>query len=235
MFNNPKIREKSTIVSDFVLPRLALVDPELTYSVPPRVTAFTGIDVLAHAVESYIALSANAVSRLVSLEAVRLVSRYLPVAVANGGNAEAREKMAWASTLAGIGITHGGVALPHALGQPVSGLTGAPHGASISACLAKVVEISFIADIQGFADVAEAIEPSIAQLSPREKAEKCASLISRLLKDTDCEIGFGALGLRKEDIKKVMDIALTGYYSNIECNPKQVSKEQIEQIYMDCM
>ncbi len=236
VFNNPKIHEKGTIVSDFILPKVALVDPTLTYSAPSKLTAFTGIDVLAHAIESYIGLNANSVSRLASLEAVRLVSKYLPAAVSNGRNTVAREKMAWASTLAGIGISHGGVALPHALGQPVSGLTGAAHGASIAACLAKVVEMSFVADIEGFAEIAEGMEPSIAALTPREKAERCAPLILRLLKDTDSRIGFTALGLRKEDIGKVTDIALTGYYFDIECNPKRiVDREEIEKIYMECL
>ncbi|MGA2548038.1 MAG: iron-containing alcohol dehydrogenase [Rectinemataceae bacterium] len=235
VFNNPKIHEKSTIVSDLVLPKLALIDPQFTCSAPPKLTAFTGIDALAHAIESYIGLNANPTSRLVSLEAVRLVARYLPVAVANGRNLEAREKMAWASTLGGIGIAHGGVALPHALGQPVSGITGAAHGASIAACLAKIVEMSYVADIEGFAAIAEAMEPSLAPLSSREKAERCGSLIVRLLKDTDCEIGFGALGLKKEDIKKATDIALTGYYFDVESNPRRVNREQIEKIYIDCL
>jgi alcohol dehydrogenase class IV len=144
--------------------------------------------------------------------------------------------MAWASTLAGIGIGHGGVALPHALGQPVSGLTGAGHGATIAACLAKIVEMSFVADIEGFAEIAEALEPCCAPRPPREKAERCASLILRLLKDTDSQVGFGALGLRKEDITKVTDVALNAYYYDIECNPKRiVSREEIESIYQQCL
>ena len=81
------MHQKGTIVSEFVLPKVALVDPSYVYR-PGKATAYTGIDALAHAVESCIGLGATTMSRLASLEAVRLVARYLPVAVSNGWNVE---------------------------------------------------------------------------------------------------------------------------------------------------
>lgn len=235
VFNNPEMKEKSTLISEHVMPKVALVDPALTYSAPPTLTAHTGIDVLAHAVESYIGLNASTVSKLVSREAVELVFKYLPVAVANGQNVEARDKMAWASTLAGIGIVHGGVALPHAIGQPVSGLLGAPHGGSIAACIGRILEISYIADLQGFAELAEAMDPTISSLSQRAKAEKCPELVTRLLNDTNSAARFSDFGMNEGDIDKVTNIALTGYYFDIESNPKKVTTEEIKQIYRDCL
>jgi len=235
VFNNPQIKEKSTIFSDKIFPIVAIVDPELMYSMPPRLTALTGIDALSHAIESYINIHANSYSKMLAIESVRLVSTYLPAAVANGKNREARAKMAWASTLAGMAIAHVGTVLPHALGQPVSGFCGAPHGGSIAACLAKVLEFSFISNFEGFAEIAEAMDPAIKSLPIREKAEMSAKLVQRLLKDTDSEVTFSDFGLKEGDIDKVTDIALKAYFIDIGNHPRDVTKEDIQKLYRECM
>ncbi len=235
VFSNSQIQEKSTIISDRVFPRLAIIDPELMYSMPPELTALTGVDVLAHAIESYISVHANSFSKMVAIESIRLVSTYLPAVVAYGKNKESREKMAWASTLAGMAIAHAGVALPHALGQPVSGFCDAPHGGSIAACLARILEFSFTADFNKFAEVAEAMDPAVKSLPLRERAEKCAKLVERLLKDINIKVRFSDFGLKEEDIEKVTHIALTGYYFDINSHPKQVTPEDIKRLYRECI
>lgn len=235
VFSNPDIKEKSTIFSDKIFPKVTIVDPELMYSMPPRLTALTGIDALSHAIESYINIHANSYSKMLAIESIKLVAEYLPAAVANGKNKEARGKMAWASTLAGMAIAHVGTVLPHALGQPVSGFCGAPHGGSIASCLAKILEFSFTADFNRFAEVAEAMDPTVKCLPLREKAEKSAELVQRLLKDTNSEVTFSDFGLREEDIDKVTNIALTAYFMDIDNHPKQVTKEDIKRLYRECI
>lgn len=235
VFNNPQMREKSTIISDKIFPKVAIIDPELMYSMPPGLTALTGVDALAHAIESYISVHANSFSKMIAIESIRLVSAYLPATVAYSKNKEARGKIAWASTLAGIAIAHAGVALPHALGQPVSGFCDAPHGGSIAACLAKILEFSFTADFNKFAEVAETMDPAVKSLPLREKAEKCADLVERLLKDINIKVRFGDFGLKEEDIEKVTHIALTGYYFDINSHPKQVTPEDIKRLYRECI
>ena len=235
VFNNPEIKEKSTIFSDKVFPKVAIVDPELMFSMPPRLTALTGVDALSHAVESYINIHANSYSKMLAIESVKLVSAYLPAAVANGKNKEARAKMAWASTLAGMAIAHVGTVLPHALGQPVSGFCGAPHGGSIAACLAKILEFSFTSDFNRFAEIAEAMDPAVESLPLREKAGKSAELVQRLLKDTNSEVTFSDFGLKEEDIDKVTNIALTAYFMDIGNHPKQATEEDIRRLYRECM
>ncbi len=236
VLNNPTIKEKSTIFSDKIFPKVTIVDPELMYSMPPRLTALTGIDALSHAIESYININANLYSSMLAIESIKLVAQYLPAAVANGKNKEAREKMAWASTLAGMAISHVGTVLPHALGQPVSGLCDAPHGGTIACCLTRVIEFSFTADFNRFANIAEAIDSSaIKSLSLREKAAKSAELVQRLLKDVNSEVTFGDFGLREDDIDKVTNIALKAYYMDINNNPKLVTKEDIQKLYKECL
>lgn len=128
VLNNPALKEKSTIVSERIFPTIAIVGPELMISMPPKITASTGFDAFAHALESFISLKANPFTTMVSREAMSIVLRNLPEAVANGENIKARENLAWASTLAGAAIAHIGVTLPHALAQPVGGMLGVPHG-----------------------------------------------------------------------------------------------------------
>lgn len=91
---------------------------------PPELTAATGVDVLSHSIESYINLNATYFSELHAKEAMRIIARYLPEAVANGKNLIAREQVLWASTLVGIVITHVGTTLIHCIGHVIRGRAG---------------------------------------------------------------------------------------------------------------
>ncbi|KKL10165.1 hypothetical protein LCGC14_2558580, partial [marine sediment metagenome] len=218
-----------------IIPRVALVDPQLTVSMPSKLTALTGIDVLAHAIESFINIKATPFSKMVSIEAIRLVGMYLYRAVRNGRNMIARENMAWASTLAGIAIAHANPTLPHALGQAAGGYVHAPHGASVAACLLEILKISFMEDQKSFGEIALALDPSVRDLSPYEKAKESVTLVERLFKDIDCCVRFGDLGLKEEDIHRVTEIALTGYFTGINLHPKTADKEEIIRIYRACL
>ncbi|HEB31222.1 MAG TPA: iron-containing alcohol dehydrogenase [Spirochaetes bacterium] len=235
VLSNPEIREKSTIAHERIIPRVALVDPQLTVSMPSKLTALTGIDVLAHAIESFINIKATPFSKMVSIEAIRLVGMYLSRAVRNGRNMIARENMAWASTLAGIAIAHANPTLPHALGQAAGGYVHAPHGASVAACLLEILKISFMEDQKSFGEIALALDPSVRDLSPYEKAKESVTLVERLFKDIDCCVRFGDLGLKEEDIHRVTEIALTGYFTGINLHPKTADKEEIIRIYRACL
>ncbi len=221
VLNNPVLKEKSTIVSERIFPKLAIVDPELTMSMPAKITASTGFDAFAHALEAFISVRANPFTDMVSREAMSLAVRNLPEAVASGGNIKARNNMAWASTLAGAAIAQIGVALPHALAQPVGGMFGVPHGDSIAACMVNVLEASWQADLEKFAEISSIIDPSVNTLSLRQRAEKCSELVGRLLSDIHLHVNYSSFGMTENDIEKATAIALTGYYFDIECHPKK--------------
>ncbi len=235
VFSNSKIKEKSTIVSERIVPRLAIVDPELTYSCPPQLTALSGVDVLAHSIEAYINIHASPWVRLVALEAIRLVSEYLPTVFQNGADAEARQKMAWASTLGGMAIAHANPTLPHALGQAAGGYIHAPHGGSVAACLSQIMRISYASDPQRFAEIAQAMDKEAAKLPLNVQAEQAAVLVDKLFDQIQVKVRFGDLGMRAEDIDRITEIAMTGYFTGISCHPKQVTSAEIKQIYRDCL
>jgi alcohol dehydrogenase class IV len=119
---------KKAIHSDFVLADVAIVDPHLTVSMPPSVTADTGLDALVHAVEAYVSVHATPFSDLAAIEAIGLIAEYLPVAYAKAGNMEARFNMSLAATLAGLAFTSGGLGAVHALSNPLGTEYRLSHG-----------------------------------------------------------------------------------------------------------
>jgi alcohol dehydrogenase class IV len=235
VLNNTRIHEKSTIISAWILPRISIVDPGLMVSMPPQLTALTGIDALAHAIESYINLAANPFNRMLALESIRLVAHYLPAAVANGQNLAARAQMAWASTLAGGAIGFVATTLPHSMGQAVGGFKNAPHGATLTAVLVKVLEFSWRADLDLFAAISEALDPETRSLSVRARAEMCPRLVERLLVDTGTIVRLSDFGLTAADIDRVTQIAFTGYGADIGLHPKKATVEDVKRLYQACL
>jgi alcohol dehydrogenase class IV len=235
VLSNPELREKSTIVHERITPNLAIIDPELMFSMPPKLTAFTGVDALAHAVESYLNVRSTPFSKMVGAEAIRLIAQNLPQAVSNPEDEEARINMAWASTLAGIAIAHASPTLPHALGQAAGGFVDAPHGASVAACLTEIMRISVSSDVQSFAEITSALDPSVYNLPLNERAEKSVVLLESLLSEIGCALKLGDLGLKESDIDRVTEIALTGYYTGIELHPKVVDGAEIKRIFASCL
>ena len=123
VITNPATEEKPGIGSDHTFAKVAIVDPELMASMPPKVTASTGFDTLAHAIEAYTAVLATPITDMCCEQAIRLVGRHLRRAVKNGQDREARNAMAYANSLAGIAISVGIVTVCHGLAHSVS-LTG---------------------------------------------------------------------------------------------------------------
>ncbi len=131
---------KAPLISRFLFPVLAVDDPELTLSMPQFVTANTGIDALTHAIESFLSKRATPLSRLHSLEAVKLILRYLPRSFGNPKDIEAREKVMFGSLLGGMAITDAGAGLVHTLAHILGVLYGVPHGLANGVFLIPVLE-----------------------------------------------------------------------------------------------
>jgi alcohol dehydrogenase class IV len=142
--------------------------------------------------------------------------------------------MAWASTLGGMAIAHANPTLPHALGQAAGGFIHAPHGGSVAACLAHILRISYASDLKHFAEIALAMDPEVGKKPAQEQAQLAAVLVEKLLDQIQVNVRFSDFGMRTEDIDKITEIALRGYFTGISCHPKSVTAEEIKQIYLDC-
>src|SRR5699024_2862400 len=130
---------KDVITHEYLLADVAIVDPALTVSVPPRVTAATGVDALTHAIEAYVSVQANDLTDALALRAVELITASLEQAFINGKDREARTKMSMGSFLAGISFFHAGVAGVHALAYPLGGQFHIAHGEANAVLLPYVM------------------------------------------------------------------------------------------------
>jgi alcohol dehydrogenase class IV len=133
---------KVSLRHPLMLPRLALVDPELTYDLPPEMTATTGLDALTQLIEPYVCLKANPMVDGLCIEGMRRVARSLRVAVESGRDAAAREDMAVASLFGGLALANAGLGAVHGLAGPIGGAFPAPHGAVCAALLPVVTAMN---------------------------------------------------------------------------------------------
>jgi alcohol dehydrogenase len=221
---------KKGIVSDYLLPDVAIVAPEMTLTMPPSVTAASGVDALVHAIEAYISVHTSPITDALAIYAIRMISENLPKAYANPNHLEAREKMATASLMAGMAFGNAGVGAVHALAYPLGGRYHIPHGVSNALLLPYVMEWNKIACMERFRDIAAALGENVRSLSDAEAADKAVISMKRL-----CTAVNIPTGLRSFDIPETALSDMAEDASKIERllnnNPRQLNKSEIEQIY----
>jgi alcohol dehydrogenase class IV len=142
VLGSPEHRVKASLRSPSMLPRLAVVDPELTYELPRAITASTGLDALTQLIEPYVSVRANPMTDQFCVEGMRRASGALPRAWENGGDRQARCDMAWASLLGGMALANAALGAVHGFAAPVGGMFPAPHGAVCAALLPHAMEVN---------------------------------------------------------------------------------------------
>ena len=183
---NPAEKNKSALYHALLYPRTSIVDPELMLTVPPNVTAATGFDVFAHAFESFINPGGSPYTDMMALEALAIVSKALPAAVKNGRDLEARERMAWADTLAGLCIANSGVTLPHGIGMAIGGLyPHISHGEALAVIYPAILRYSYRAAPAKFAAVGRIMDRKLAAETGLKAAKMSCAAIERFI----CRIG----------------------------------------------
>jgi alcohol dehydrogenase class IV len=236
VISNPDEKDKRALSHYNLFPQIALIDPEVMISMPRGVTASSGMDAFSHSLESFISSYATPYSKLMAKESIKTAARYLPEAVANGNNLEARSQMAWASMLGGMAITHARTVVPHALGTAASALFDAPHGGSIAACLVAVLERSFVGNLELFAELSEILDDSTKCLPLRERAERSSHLVRRLLSDMDYQVRLGDFGIGEKDIDALIDwLVSSSFWSDFRAHPKFFTVEEVKQIFKECL
>ncbi len=135
VLGSPEQGVKVSLRSPLMLPRVAIVDPDLTLGLPPAVTASTGLDALTQLIEPYVSLRANPFTDNLCIDGIRRVSESLPRAYRDGSNREARTGMAYASLLGGLALANAGLGAVHGFAAPIGGMFDAPHGAVCAALL----------------------------------------------------------------------------------------------------
>jgi len=139
---SPEHRVKASLRSAGMLPRLAVVDPELTLALPGTITASTGLDALTQLIEPYVSVKANPMTDALCVEGIRCAAQWLPKAWENGADREARAGMSWASLLGGMALANAGLGAVHGFAAPIGGMWSAPHGAVCAAVLPHAMDVN---------------------------------------------------------------------------------------------
>jgi alcohol dehydrogenase class IV len=233
VITNPAKKDKSAIWHKNIFPRLAIVDPELTLTMPRNVTAQTGFDAFCHNFEAYLSVNANALTEPLSLDAIKIIAAYLPRAVEDGNDAEARSQMAWADTLGGLVIAAAGVTLPHGLGMQIGGhCPHVSHGQALAVQYPEFTRYTWASAKEKFAAVGRIFDPALAAETDAGAAEKSCGAIDRFLKKIGLWIDFKSLNVTKEDIRTIAGCGqVLGDYKN---NPRIASLDEMCDLLMRC-
>jgi alcohol dehydrogenase class IV len=221
---------KKAVVSPYILPRAAIIDPLLHLSMPASVTSSSGIDALTHAIESYTSINANVLTDLFAKEAIILVGRSLRTAVACGSNLEARYDMALGSLYAGISLANAGVTAVHALAYPLGGTFGVAHGVANGLLLPYVMEFNVPGSIARFAQIARFMGEKVDPLPLLEQAYQAPKVVKALYKDLKIPQSLTELKVPKEAIPTMAKAAMnvTRLMGN---NPRTMTVADVERIY----
>lgn len=230
VFINEKTGSKGGMNGAPLYPEAAILDPALTLSLPPRVTAFTGIDALTHALEAYTSTQAHIISEMYSLEAIDLISRNLPIAYANGANLKARSAMLMGSLLGGKALATAGVGLVHAMAYPMGGMFGIAHGLANAVLLPYVVEYNLIGNLEKFAILAGVLGKNTDEMTTREAAERCVEALFELNADVGIPATLQDLDIPVEQLPEMARIALT-VTRPVENNPRRPTLDDVINIY----
>ncbi|MRR53575.1 MAG: iron-containing alcohol dehydrogenase [Deltaproteobacteria bacterium] len=233
VITNTDIHVKMIFATARITPAVAINDPVLMVGMPPALTAATGMDALTHAIEAYVAALANPVTDACALAAIKLVNEYLPQAVANGDNLEARDKMAYAEYLAGMAFNNAGIGIVHAMAHQPGALLNKPHGVCNAILLPYGCDFNLIACPQRYADIAVAMGVNPAGLTIMEVAEKGVAAIRKLSAAVGIPAGLSAIGVKESDIPLLADNAI----KDICClfNPRKIKIDDLTRLYKEAM
>jgi alcohol dehydrogenase class IV len=224
-------RVKASLRSASMLPRLALIDPELTLTLPRPVTAASGLDALTQLIEPYVSPRANPMTDLFCVDGIRRAATALPRAWENGNDREARTEMAWAALLGGLALANAGLGAVHGFAAPVGGMFPAPHGAICAAVLPHAMAVNVAAlrarapeggALRRYEEVAQLLTggaPAAADDGVRRVAELCRKLEIPPLR---------TYGVRAEHVSEL--VAKAARTNSMKGNPIALTPEELGQV-----
>jgi alcohol dehydrogenase class IV len=225
------IFQKSAIRSPHIQPRVAIEDPELTYSASPEITASTGIDVMCHALESYISNAATPITDLMSQEAIRLVGLFLPRAYRDGQDIVARRQMMLANAYAGYGLACCGTTIMHGMEHPVSAYHPAvAHGTGLAALIPAWVQTVGPRMPERIARVAELLGRDTTGLGPEQAAAEARTALTELLQTVGLSVRLRDLGVQEDQFSQMAQDTCRYMGATVTKTPGEPSCEQITEL-----
>lgn len=220
---------KMVMVDKNCLASIAVNDPELMTAKPAALTAATGMDALTHAVEAYITKGAYRLTDALALESIKLISESLRDAVQNGGDLEARSKMAYGSFVAGMSFSNCGLGVVHSLAHQLGGVYNLPHGVCNAVLLPHVMRFNATVCADRLARVAEAMGVDVAGMDPKAAAAAAVEAVEKLSADVGIPSGLKELGVEEDKLEEMAKLALVDPCA--PGNPREMTLEDAVAIY----
>lgn len=235
VITNKKTDVKMMMKHPSFIPKVAIIDPVLTSSLPPQITAATGIDALCHAIEAYISKFSQPLTDVLALSAIESIMKYLRIAYEDGHNMEAREAMMIASLQAGIAFSNASVTLVHGMSRPVGALFHVPHGISNAILLPTVLEFTKTSAVKRLAKIGRNLNKDLYSNSDEEVADYTIGEIKKLCYDLRIpnlkEYGIDEIEFENAISKMASDAIESGSPAN---NPRVPSYDEIKELYREC-
>lgn len=221
--------KKMVCVDPNAIPILSIVDAELMLTLPPSVTAATGMDALTHAIEGYITKGAWEMSDMFELKAIEMIAKHLPTAVKNPSNVEARDGMAVAQYIAGMGFSNVGLGLVHGMAHPLGAYYDIPHGVANALLLPIVMEYNTKSSISKYAEIARAMGIYVNNLSLVEAAQAAVQAVKNLAIEVGIPEKLNLLNVKEEDLERLAQSAFEDVCT--PGNPRDVTVQDILELY----
>jgi alcohol dehydrogenase len=228
-----KARAKIAVAHPYCSPDIAMLDPELTVKLPLKITAFTAMDAMTHAIEAVSTLGPNPISDSLGLHAIRLITKYLPVTFKDPANIDARGHLLIASTMAGMAFINcflGGV---HATAHSLGALYGIPHGLANSIMLPHVMEYNLEENPERFVLIADAMGINVDSLSKEEAARAAVDAVRNMQKAAGLTQTLKDFGVPadRESLNPLIDLAMGD--SQLPYNPRTLEEDDVYKLYLN--
>ena len=221
-------RRKHSIRDDSWMARVALADPSLTVSMPPKITASTGSDALSHAVETFVSTGHTSITDALASEAIRLLARSLLRAYEDGDDLEARSDTLYASLMAGMALASSGLGGVHGMAHPLGSHHHMPHGTVCGLLLPYVMKYNIEAATAKYARIATLMGTDTAGMTEREAANEAVSQIRALLEKLGIPRRLAPLGVSEKEFDLIIEQSLPS--GSLKRNPRQLEAEDVRNI-----
>lgn len=235
VFTNDETLDKKGLVNPLIFPKVSFIDSDFMATLPKPLIAGPGCDALFHAFESYLSKDRTPISEMYSLEAMRLSIENLPRVYHNPNDFEAWDKVILANTLAGIAIGCAGTTVPHALGQPVSGLLDVAHSDSLVCLYPAFMRFTAQAAPERFAKLAALLGCDVAGKSPEEAADMSIEAMIEFLKGIDAYKKLSQFGVTAAHVDRLAESATTIMKVVLNKNPIVPTLEQVKELYLESL
>ncbi len=233
VLSDKQAKVKLSVGSSFNCPDITICDPQLTLTLPPSITAATGMDALTHALESYVNKATQPISEALSIQSMKLVSKSLRTAVAQGDHLEARYDMLMASLTAAMAFNPTRLGLSHALAIPLGAHFKIPHGTVNAILLPEVMEYNLIGNLPKFIEIAKLFDMPVEGMAPRQAAEQSVVAVRQLKQDIGIYQTLSDFGVTEADLGLIAEEAMVS--GNVPVNPRQPTIEDLKQICRQAM